>query len=129
MNRVDKIKFVFAMIATSFFLALATVKSVAQEPKIVFVSSLLMWAGYLTSHKISEGTFVDGHDENSSDQMLPHDREKWTGVIAGTLILISGFAVAITGLQNESLIMTFPAAILFWTGYIVTHYTGTGELL
>lgn len=129
MNNKDKVKFFVSMSLTAFFLAVATVHSVAQRPDIVFASSLLMWIGYLTSHKISEGTFVDGHDEESGDQMVPRDREKWIGVIFGSLILVSAFFIAVTGLQQQSLLLTFPAAALFWTGYVVAHYNATGELL
>lgn len=129
MNTVNQAKFVVTMLFTSLFLAVAAVYSVAQRSGIVFVSSMLMWTGYLIAHKISEGTFVDGHEEDSSNHMIPHDRERWSGVILGSLILISGFAVAIQGLRQQSIFMTFPAAALFWTGYVTAHYNATGELL
>lgn len=129
MRTIDKAKFVITIAFTSFFLAIASVYSVAQRPRIVFISSMLMWAGYLTAHKISEGTFVDGHEEDASNHMIPHDRERWAGVILGSLILISGFAVAIQGLKEQSVLMTFPAATLFWAGYITAHYNATSELL
>lgn len=129
MKTIDKAKFVITIAYASFFLALASVYSVAQRPKIVFLSSVLMWTSYLVAHKISEGTFVDGHEEDSSNHMIPHDRERWAGVILGSLILISGFAVGIEGLKRQSVIMTFPAASLFWTGYIAAHYNATTELL
>jgi hypothetical protein len=129
MKAVDKAKFAVTIALTSFFLTVAAVNSVAQRPVMVFISSALMWSGYLLAHKISEGTFVDGHEEDDNSHMIPHDRERWAGVIIGSLILISGFAVAIQGLREESLVMTFPAATFFWTGYIVAHYNATDELL
>lgn len=129
MKTVHKTKFVITIAFASFFLTIASVYSVAQRPAIVFVSSALMWASYLIAHKISEGTFVDGHEEDSNNHMIPHDRERWAGVILGSLILISGFAVGIKGLEEQSMILTFPAASLFWIGYIASHYNATGELL
>lgn len=129
MKTVDKAGFAITIALTSFFLTVAAVNSVAQRPVIVFISSSLMWAGYLIAHRISEGKFVDGNDEDDNSHMIPHDRERWAGVIMGSLILISGFGVAIQGLREESLMMTFPAATLFWTGYIVAHYNATEELL
>ncbi len=129
MNLRNKLGFITAMSSAALFSSLAAVYSVLQEPEMVFPSAFLMWCSYLGAHKITEGTFLDGKEDDVDTELIPGDNKNLSGMIFGVMIHISGIVVAVVGLKNQSILYTLPGAVLFWTGYIIAHYNATDELL
>ena len=123
--------FIASMFSMSLFLALAGWFSVSGNVDRLFVSSLVMWLSYLSAHKTSEGTFVDGLEtsEGKDPKMTPNNSVEYVGSITGFAVLASGMALGSIGLGNEFFPHLLLGSGLFLTGYVIAHISTTGEVL
>lgn len=98
------------------------------------LSALLFWIGYLLSHKIATGKFVDGNTtqggEPKKDQgLIPRNSKEIIGSLTGAVVFILGMLTGLYSLRSESFPLTFIAAMVFLWGYVIMHYSTTNELL
>ncbi|MFB6213226.1 MAG: hypothetical protein ABEJ07_01535 [Candidatus Nanohaloarchaea archaeon] len=127
--------FSLSMTFTSFFLAFSSLMARKGEPWMMFGATLLMWSGYLVSHRIETGRFIDGKPvedetrEGKDSKVLPRGPDEVIGSLIGGAVFISGMLLGTYGLRQLNLAITFAAAVVFLTGYVIMHYAGTGELL
>lgn len=93
----------------------------------LFGWSLSTWLGYLYAHYSINGKIIDGldgYDPNNIRQSL-----QITGSTLGGFVLILGVVLGLEGLRTDSFQVTFAASTLFWTGYVVAHYSAREKLL
>lgn len=134
MNRKNALKFVLSLAAISVTSAAGFIW--AREGLIyqAFGASVVAWIGYLYAHKSATGKFIDGgvyeHEEEGYDnKVLPRRRNEFVGVSAGSLVLISGMVISAPGIKHGHIGLTTFGAVLFFSGYVIAHYSATKELL
>lgn len=89
------------------------------------VAALTSWLGYLTAHYAATGKFLDGIGTEEWDG-------KWMGrvsLLVGGGLGVVGIGIIASGLQDGGLVVPNIGAGVFLTGYVITHYGVTGELL
>ena len=122
-----------ALAATAVFLAFTAVLSKTGGPLLVFLFSFLTWSSYLVSHKLLEGKFVDGKPVAENDKKTPGMRPRKTveaaGIAFGGALFISGMVIGAKGVNAVSFLITAGGAFLFIAGYVIAHFSATGDLL
>ncbi|MFB6116077.1 MAG: hypothetical protein ABEK10_01070 [Candidatus Nanosalina sp.] len=134
MNTGSKIKFSAAIVLISLFLALAAINSKQGNTGRIFLYTLLAWTGYLTSHKVATGEFIDGKEtvtskDGKDSNMAPKNLVEYPGFITGATVFITGMIIGGTGVRTGEVLTTFGGGLLFTTGYVIAHWSTTGELL
>lgn len=94
---------------------------------MAFLGALGTWTGYLLAHRSAEGVFVD-HGEGNK-RMIPENASSIAGTILGSAVLASGLLTGAVSLRSENLFLTMGSAGVFLSGYVIAHYSATGELL
>lgn len=122
-----KVFFGIAVILTAYFPALTSISARKGLMIQTFLSSFMMWAGYLASHRVATGSFVDGRSTGS--KMLPNLGEEIMGSIVGAVTFMGGMVIGVFGIRQVSLPINFIAATVFLSGYVIMHRANTGELL
>lgn len=123
------LEFAFFILVASFSLATLSHSSVEQNVVLAFLGANGTWLGYIMAHYSTEGKFVDGNEEDEEHKMVPNERKEISGSIFGSTVLIGGMVLGAFSLKSSSFYLTFLAALIFFTGYIIAHYSATGELL
>lgn len=126
-------KFLIGSLSISLFLALAAVEARQGNPAPVFIYMTLTWTSYMISHKAAVGKFIDGKENNTEEgkdeKMAPKDLAENKGFLLGSTLFISGMIIGAYGLHLLQEYLTITGSIIFITGYVVAHYSTTGELL
>lgn len=127
--------FLLSTVLISIFLALTATTARTGNFRVVFVYMLLTWISYMAAHKTATGRFVDGKEpseqkETGKDEsMTPKDMIENSGFMAGGIIFITGIIIGAYGIHLLRIPITFVGSLLFNLGYIISHYSTTGELL
>lgn len=134
MNTGSKIKFSAATVLISLFLALAAINSKHGNTGRIFLYTLLAWTGYLAAHKTATGEFIDGREKvtgegEKDNNMAPKKLVEYPGFITGAAVFITGMITGGIGVRTGEALTTFAGGLLFTTGYVIAHWSTTGELL
>ncbi|QGA80948.1 hypothetical protein [Candidatus Nanohalobium constans] len=123
--------FTALILIASFSLALTAVRARIASYSYLFFTTLVVWTAYLSAHKVETGRFIDGKDtQNQKGNKLGlKNRKEAVGLVAGGLILVLGMIIGVPAVASENLVTTFLASSIFFSGYIVAHYSATKELL
>lgn len=115
---------------TSLLLALASLTALKGSVEIMFLTTFALWWGYLFSHYVATGEFIDGKPTGEKDlKMMPKDQTEIIGSLVGVIVFIMGMVIGLQGLSARNLPLTFFAALTFLWGYVIMHYAATGEFL
>lgn len=124
-------KFLAGSLSISIFLALAALEARKGNPRLVFIYTLFSWTSYMISHKAAVGQYID--DKESIKEVkkgfAPKEVAEHKGFLLGSTLFISGMTLGAYGLHLLSRPLTLLGSIVFITGYVVAHYSTTGELL
>lgn len=96
---------------------------------LAFVSAFTAWVSYLFAHYMMEGVFIDGNEDEKDHKITPGRRKEAAGTVLGTAVLVSGMGLGVNALRNSDLPLTIAAALIFHTGYVIAHYSATGEVV
>lgn len=114
---------------------------------LAFLAAWSFWWGYLIAHRSVTGRFIDpGSSEQAgspepSDQddndraatlshvisaKLPSGKVRIAGFLIGISMLVSGIAVGFIYIRQGNHLLTNIGGFLFFSGYVIAHYTDTG---
>lgn len=94
----------------------------------VFVYALVAWGGYLLAHYYATGQFIDPGSVTREFE-LPDRTEYRVAIAGGSCLLVVAVPVGIYGMHLDSLLVTGSGVTTFLTGYYITHYAMSGDML
>jgi hypothetical protein len=107
-------------------LAIGFIWARQERTALTFASAFTAWWGYLFAHYMETGEFVDGLE---GTEHIRESAEWLVGAAVGVAVLVAGMVVGAVGIGAVAFTTTFAGAVLFLSGYVITHYAVTGHLL